>query len=301
MDIRPDLVMKTRIGYIGHFGDWHTEWGVAKALEQKAKVSRYHFPLLNQEDFIEQDFDLVLTTVPQLFSGSFWRTVDAPKIAHYFDLIVGWQGREKKYFPALDHFDLVLGTDCMNPAYRKAGINARWFMQAFDPADYYPVEAEVVREVAFIGNPYDQKRRELLATLSRRYSFERFGHKDSCRGPAHAEVCASTKIMVADNALNDRPGYWSNRVYMHLASKGFVLHPRVPELVQFFLDAHHLAYYDSPADLFDKLDYYLKRDKERDSIAEAGCELVHRKHTWTERMKEFWQILHESGLSVTRI
>lgn len=289
-----------QIGYIGHFGKWHTEWGVSLALEARARVSRYHFSSLDRQMFIDEDYDLVLTTLPHLLPADFWQAIDAPKVAHYFDLIVGWQGRERKYFPVLEHFDLVLGTDCMNPAYRAAGINARWFLQAFDPSEYYPVEAETAREVAFIGNPYDQKRRELLAELSRRYSFERFGHKDSCRGPAHAEVCASTKVMIADNAVNDRPGYWSNRVYLHLACKGFVLHPRVPEMERYFTDGVHLVYYDSREDLFDKIDYYLEHGEERANIASAGFELVRSKHNWTERMKEFWQILHESDLYPTR-
>jgi spore maturation protein CgeB len=290
-----------RIGYIGHFGDWHTEWGVAKALEEKATVNRYHFPALDQQAFTDRAYDLVLTTVPHMLPLDFWKAQSGYKVAHYFDLIVGWQGREKNYFPALRYFDLVLGTDCLNPAYKEAGINARWFLQGFDPEDYNPVDAALERDVAFIGNPYDSKRKQLLAELARRYSFKRFGQGNACRGEAHARACASSRIMIADNAVNNLRGYWSNRVYMHLACRGFVLHPRVPEMERFFTDGEHLVYYDSTKDLFDKIDHYLPLDEERARIARNGCDLVRSKHTWTERMREFWLILQESGLSVTQI
>jgi len=289
-----------RIGYIGHFGDWHTEWGVAKALEEKAQVDRYHFPVLDQKAFTERAYDLVLTTVPHMLPLDFWVAQSGYKVAHYFDLIVGWKGREQNYFPALRHFDLVLGTDCLHPAYRAEGINAHWFLQAYDPEDYYPVGAELERDVAFIGSPYDSKRQGLMPELRKRYTFERLGQGNTCRGEAHARVCASSKIMVADNAVNDRPGYWSNRVYMHLACKGFVLHPRVPEMERFFEGGKHLVYYDSREDLLDKIDHYLERDEEREAIAQAGAELVRAEHTWTVRMKRFWQIF-ESGSSPTRI
>lgn len=290
-----------RIGYIGHFGDWHTEWGVARALEERATVHRYHFSALDPETFTARGYDLVLTTLPQLLPVEFWQAQKGVLVAHYFDLIHGWRGREKVYFPTLKHFDLVLGTDCLSPAYKAGGINARWFLQAVDPDEYYPVEAAVERDVAFVGNPYDDKRKRLMAKLAKRYTtFERFGQGNSCRGEAHARVCASSKIMIADNAINDREGYWSNRVYLHLACGGFVLHPRVPEMEQFFTDYEHLVYYDSSADLFDKIDRYLDCEGERKRIARAGCDLVHREHTWTERMKEFWQILQESDLLPTR-
>jgi spore maturation protein CgeB len=270
---------------------------VAKALEKKAQVDRYHLKSLDQEAFTRKRYDLVLATCPTRFPPAFWAAQEGTTVAHYFDLIVGWQGREKLYFPPLAEFDLVLGTDCMNPAYKAAGINARWFLQAVDPDEYYPVHGSIERDVAFIGHAYDGKRKRLVRELSERYAFGHFGSNNLCRGEAHAKVCASSRIMVADNAVNNLEGYWSNRAYLHLACAAFVMHPRVPGMESVFADGVHLCYYDSRDDLYDKIDHYLQRDDERDRIAHAGYELVRREHTWTTRMEEFWRILRESGLS----
>lgn len=286
-----------RIGYIGHFGDWHTEWGVSAGLERYAEVDRYHFPELDQEAFTRREYDLVLATCPHVHPVEFWRAQRGIKVAHYFDLICGWKNRERAYFPALGEFDLVLATDGNSPGYE--GINCRWFPQAVNTDWYYPVAGEYERDTAFIGHAYDGKRRAMFNELSRHFSFEQFGQDGSCRGEAHARVCATTRIMIADNAVNDRPYYWSNRVYLHLASGAFVLHPRVPGMEEMFADGVHLAYYDN--DLVEKVGYWLEREDERKEIARAGCALVRRRHSWTVRMGEFWEVLRKSGLFPTLI
>jgi len=288
-----------RVGYIGHFGAYHTEWGVADALEKYAQVDCYHFPNLDRQVYIARDYDLTLTTCPHMFGVEFWQSL-GPKVAHYFDLIPGWKEREKLYFPALKLFELVLSTDANHPAYGEAGINARWLKQAYDPKDYYPVEAPVERDVGFVGHLYDRKRKRIAEVLSRRFTFEAFGSDGQCRGEEHARVCASSRIMVADNARNDLKGYWSNRAYLHLACGAFVLHPRVPGMSSYFKDKKHLVYYDGEDDLVAKVAYYLEHQGERGRIAEAGRKLVARNHTWKARVAELWRLLCESGLSPTR-
>ncbi len=289
-----------RIGYIGHFGDWHTEWGVSDALEKRAEVDRYCFNGFDRAKFTARDYDMVLTTVPYSQPDSFWKAQKGLKIAHYFDLIVGWQGRENVYFPSLKNFDLVLSTDgSRNRAYKDAGIKRCYFKQAFNPEWYFPAPRRKYQEseVAFIGGAYSPKRRQMIVELGRRYRFKHYGKDNSCRGQDHARAIARTKIMVCDNAVNDLEGYWSNRVYLHLACRGFVLHPRVPGMSEVFTDGEHLIYYDGYEDLFTKIEQYLPLEDERWRIARAGCQSVRKHHTWDARMEEFWQILSDLGLS----
>jgi len=290
-----------RVGYIGHFGKWHTEWGVAAALERypDVEVDRYHVKHLNQGKFTKRAYDLVLTTIPHAFSSEFWRSQKGIKVAHYFDLIVGWYNRDRLYFPALRDFDLTLSTDGFDSsAYKQAGIKRVWFPQAFDPSEHYPVEGRRIRDVAFIGHDRDPSRRWLMHDLKRRFDFEQYGKDNNCRGLDHARVCANSKIMVCASARDDIPGYWSNRVYMHLACGGFVLHPATPGLERVFTPGKHLVTYE-PNNLFEKIDYYLKHSAERERIAKAGCAYAHAHHTWDARMEDFWRILRESGLSDT--
>jgi hypothetical protein len=280
-----------RVGYIGSFGDWHTELGVAEALEKGVGVDRYEFRSLDPKRFTAREYDLVLTTAPYCQPPEFWRR-QRRSVAHYFDLITH-RGRQGVYMKALPGFDLILATDANHPVYR--GLPARWFPQAYNPRWYYPVAGEPERDVAFIGHAYGGRGR-LFRKLASRYSFEHFGRDNQCRGEAHARVCATTRVMVCDNARNDLPGYWSNRVYLHLACGAFVLHPGVPGMEEFFTDGIHLAYYTD--DLFEKIDYYLSHENERREIARAGLELVRDRHTWDARMDAFWKVCESGSLDI---
>lgn len=281
-----------RIGYIGHFGDYHTEWGVSKALGKYAKVDKYHYKNLDKKKFTKRQYDIVLTSVPHCLPLGFWLAQDGLKIAHYFDLIVDWWGRDKSYFPILKYFDLVLSTDGSDSSvYKKAGINRKWLKQAVDITEYYPVKKNhYFYDVAFIGGSYGT-RQKLFKELSQKYNFMQFN--GGYRGEGHAEVCATSKIMVADNARNNIPGYWSNRVYLHLACGAFVLHPSVPGMDKVFKDGQHLVYYDNREDLMNKIDLYLGNDKERKRISKTGHELVKKSHTWDVRIDEWWEYVSE--------
>ena len=290
-----------RIGYIGHFGDYHTEIGVANALEKKAIVDRYQFKQLSPEKFLERGYDILLTTHPNVLSIEFVKAFKGIKVAHFFDLIVGWKGRDKIYFPSLKEFDLTLSTDGFDSSvYKKHGINRRYFRQGYNPEWYFPVEGEKVYEVAFIGNAYGD-RASLFKELSRRYNFIQAGRDNLCRGEAHARVCASSKIMIADSATNTVPGYWSNRIYLHLGCGGFVLHSYVPGIEDYFTDGEHVGFWRDKRELFEKIDYYLANPVERERIATAGHQLVSSRDTWDKRMEEFWVVLSELGLSLTPI
>ena len=289
-----------RVGYVGHFGDYHTEVGVADALEERATVDRYQFKNLSPEKFLEREYDILLTTHPFGLPVEFLRRFRGVKVAHYFDLVTGWRDREKVYFPALKEFDLTLSTEGFDSStYEKQGINRRYFRQGYNPDWYFPVSGEPVHDVAFVGNAYGN-RASLFQELGRRYAFIQAGKNNLCRGIAHARVCASAKIMVAQNATNAVPGYWSNRIYLHLACGAFVLHPYVPGIERYFTDGEHLALWRDKRELFEKIDHYLANPVERAQIARAGRQLVSSRDTWGKRMEEFWAVLSESGLLPTR-
>jgi len=289
-----------RIGYIGYHSPYHSEWGVSRALERFAgvEVDRYEVSRLDRDKFRSRNYDIVLTPAPYALPVEFWRSLSGVKVAHYFDLIIKWQNRERVYFPPLAAFDLTLSPDGFDSTpYERAGIRREWFQQAFDPLEHNTFfEREPTREVAFIGNLHSPGRAQMARELKRRYDFVRYGHDNECRGVAHARICSQTKVMLATSARDDLPGYWSDRVYLHLACGAFVLHAEVPGLERHFTPGVHLATYKR-GELFDRLDYYLAHDDERERIARAGCEHAHAHHTWDRRMEDFWRVLHESGLS----
>jgi len=279
-----------RVGYIGHFGAWHTELEVANALEMYARVHRYHYSQLDRQRFTEREYDLVLTSLPHKFSLGFWRAQKGIKVAHYFDLVQGFCGRDKIYFPALRAFDLVLSPDGIDSGpYEQAGIKRQYFQQGYDPGVYHPVQRECQRDVGFIGHAYNG-RGKLLKRVSRRFNLEHVGQSNECQGENHAAFCASSRVMLAPNAGTDVPGYWSIRVYLHLACRAFVLHQYVAGIEEEFTDGEHLVLWRDEKDLLSKIAYYLEHPGERERIAAAGHEHVQR-YMWDERVKSMWRLI----------
>jgi len=289
-----------RIGYIGHFGLWHTELGIADALEKKATVDRYHYEGMDLDRFTEREYDIVLTSLPHMLPPKFWKRQKGIKVAHYFDLIVNFQNREKAYFPALKEFDLVLSPDGFDSTpYTRAGINRRYFTQGIDPTEHYRVKGKQSGEVGFLGHGYGN-RTKLFRELGKRFDFEVAGEKDEMRGDKHPRWCASKKILIATNATNDIPGYWSIRVYQYLAAGGFCLHSYVEGLDRYFTDGKHLVVWRDKNDLFEKIEHYLKNPNARRKIANAGYSLVMERDTWDARMEEFWSLVSDSSVIRTK-
>lgn len=282
-----------RIGYLSTFAHfWNTESETALKLEAAGhQVDRYQYNSFDHAKFLDQDFDLVLTALPQCIEPEFWARVRAPKVAWYYDLVF-WQGREKQYLPSLKHFDLVISTDGYEDRYAEHGIKREWMPHGFDSSKYHPVEVGESFDLAFIGHTYTDRRRILLRGLN---GLKMFGEKDDCWGLRYAEICNSARIIVCDNAVNDLPGYWSDRVYLSIGSGAFVLHPDVPGIETQFTGEHFDTWHDE-IDLHDKIRYYLAHDEERKAIARAGCEHAHRHHTMMKRVEGFSRIL-ESALS----
>ncbi len=69
------------------------------------------------------------------------------------------------------------------------------------------------------------------------------------------------------------------RIWDIMACRGFVLTNYQPELEEYFEIGTHLETFSSIEELNDKIDYYLKNDSKRETIARAGYEEVCDKHS----------------------
>ena len=74
------------------------------------------------------------------------------------------------------------------------------------------------------------------------------------------------------------------RVYDILGAGGFCLTNFQAELPMFFENEKHLVWYYNNEDLYDKVDFYLKHDSERERIAAAGQEYVKEACTYESRI-----------------
>ncbi|MBI5851337.1 MAG: glycosyltransferase family 1 protein [Planctomycetes bacterium] len=181
-------------------------------------------------------------------------------------------------------------------------------LEGFSPTWHRPLTADrpLKRNLAFIGGPgRDGLRAHFLAAIAQRHPLEIFGkgweswrrHYPvlDVRGPVgprqYQEICATTRIVLGINQINDDPLYFSNRTLFTLACRGFHLTHYVPKLETLFGDGEHLAWFHDVDDCLARIDQYLHLDDERDRIARRGCDLVHREHQFRHRIANILGVL----------
>ncbi|MCK5941004.1 MAG: glycosyltransferase family 1 protein [Planctomycetes bacterium] len=216
----------------------------------------------------------------------------------------------------IDYFRLADLVCMSNPArfpwLREHGLdNMAFLMSGFSPRYHRPVAAQQhVRDVAFIGGPGRRgQRASFLAEIARRFDTEVFGrHWDRWSGAhkhlrvnqqinnkAYAKVCATSRIVLGVNEVNDDAYYCSNRTFLTMACGAFHLTHYVPQLENVFTDGEHLVWYRDEDEAIDKIAEWLPKADERARVAAGGHAEVMQHHQYYHRVA---RILHwlEHGL-----
>ena len=215
----------------------------------------------------------------------------------------------------LKQVDLV----CLsNPGYRdlltRAGVpRVEFLMSGFSPRYHAPLRPiRPVRDVVFIGGPgRNGQRAQFLAEVSDHFETEIFGVtadwqpwlKDypqlRVRRPVDnvqfRRLCATSRIVLGLNQVNNDPLYFSNRTFLTLACKGFHLTHYVPGLETVFEDGEHLSWYRDTDECFAKIDRYLSTDDKRRRISEQGHALVYGEHQYFHRVARIREIVSGWG------
>lgn len=210
----------------------------------------------------------------------------------------------------VDYFALADLVCMSNPArfawLQERGLdNMAFLMSGFSPHFHRPAGPKrPVRDVAFIGGPGRRgQRASFLAEVSRRHHTEVFGrHWDRWRhlhdelrvhGPignkGYAQVCATSRIVLGVNEVNDDLYYFSNRTFLTLACGAFHLTHYVPRLEDVFTNGEHLAWYRDEDEALAMIDEWLQRDADRARVAAGGHAEVMQHHQYYHRIA---RILH---------
>lgn len=296
---------------IVYFGDFRvfysTELYISHALTElgynvikiQEDGARWSHPQIVVDDIVKLDPFLVMFSKGRPLGDSEWviETLKQKGIKTvcwlfdlYFDLPNDRKFRlEKKMAPF--NSELICSTDGGHDSnFAELGINHKLLRQGIHEPDAILYEREMKHDVIFVGGNIYRTRTMLLEMLKSHYGekFERFGDtKDTTiRGLPLNELYASTKIVVGDSQPSKN--YWSNRIYETIGRGGFLLHPYVDGIESEFEDGKHLVLYKygDMDDLFQKIDYYLEHNEEREKIRRAGHELVKTKYTYKERCKQ---------------
>jgi spore maturation protein CgeB len=77
-----------------------------------------------------------------------------------------------------------------------------------------------------------------------------------------------------------------------MGAGGFLLTNYQNDFTMHFVQGEDYVCYESQEDMMDKIDYYLKHEKERKEIAKNGQKKVCREHTYKKRLGEIFDIVN---------
>lgn len=274
-----------KIEVVGQFrpyptGQTPSELYLADALErQGAEVVRVGVNSKKKRDY-DRDADVVVYAGPHRVSRedrprtlkAFW-TLDAPFAFN----------RADSFRRAAKECDVVFASGDWELRDRRGAAPVR--IPAAVSAIDVDFDPDPIRNVAFLGTIYSERRRE-IANIIHSFSGEVFSAPG---GKIYEGKLASyvqgTKIILGDNYTNDAAGYWSSRTYIIPGLGGFLLTAAVPGLEKEFGIGQHLATWSDLADLKAKIAYYLDHDAEREKIRADGFLHVQEHHTWDARAR----------------
>ncbi|MBR1702164.1 MAG: glycosyltransferase [Lachnospiraceae bacterium] len=81
------------------------------------------------------------------------------------------------------------------------------------------------------------------------------------------------------------------RAFDVMGAGGFLLTNFQPDFLEFFVPGEDYVYFESKADLLDKVAYYLAHEEERKQIAENGFRKMEEQHTYRHRVREMLSCL----------
>jgi glycosyltransferase involved in cell wall biosynthesis len=200
----------------------------------------------------------------------------------------------------------VTGEHLVAPLARETGRdNVFHLLEGCDPEIHCPgsFDPEYACDLAFVGAPAPDRVEYLRACLRAGYSVRVWGQSGWPRGLGYTgrfahlgelgTVCASAKIVLGINSLNDRRGYFSDRNILVPACGGFMLTHYVPGLERYFEQGRHLAWYRDRGQLLELMKHYLINDEERKKISEGGRKHVLSNYTWDISMRRMLSVLED--------
>ena len=220
-----------------------------------------------------------------------------PTVAYHLDLYMGlerWQEYESSDYFKVQHFFTVdkLMANWLNENTETKG---HYLPAGVLHEECYSLDLPKINDVIFVGSkgyhhewPY---RPQLINWLAETYG-DRFKHYGGdglgvIRGIDLNRLYGQSKIVIGDTLCPNYtyPCYMSDRIFETIGRGGFIIHPKIIGMEEFFEINKQVETYDygNFKALKEKIDYYLTHKQERDIIREAGFKRVHRDHTYMSR------------------
>ena len=179
---------------------------------------------------------------------------------------------------------------------RRLGIKSEYLQYGIDPEIYFHAESQSnIPKIVFLGNNYTNQfplsiqRKQMVDFLKKEYG-TRFGVYGTNWGThetgnlmgnqfGEANIYRACKIAINFSHF-DYERYSSDRMFRIMASGALCMTHRYAGMHLDFDSGENVVAWDTFEHLKFQIDYYLDNEEQRKQIAKAGCELVHRTHTF---------------------
>lgn len=230
------------------------------------------------------------------------RQLRMPRFLWFFDIVatdnaslaLRAQHRREWFNAVLPHCEAAFVTD---GNFAEEDPKLYHLMQGFDERmlNVEPVDLPGGPPVIFTGMiKHGTSRAQHIAELSRALG-DKFTVVGDCgpRGRMHGADLAGlleNRIAIApDGPQSDK--YWSNRVYLTLGYKGFLLHPYCAGLAEQFEEGKELRFYRTRNQLLEQVHHFLQFPEQRIPYIIHGFSAICRRHLYRHRVEQMLRIV----------
>lgn len=223
-------------------------------------------------------------------------------------VIVNWTGDVRTPLPRwyIDigrHINLTLFSNMPDVVEaRRNGIKSEYLQIGLEHNTFVP-KGEIRKEadILFMGNnvghfPLSNYRSQMVHRLAKKYpNFKCYGsnwlkYSYEPNQLEEAKIYRGGKIGINLSHFNYER-YSSDRIH-RLMGCGIMCLSHYYEGIELeYGIGKHLDVWRNLDELEQKIDYYLSHEDERKRIAKAGCEHVHKNHTWSNRIKQLSEMI----------
>ena len=202
-----------------------------------------------------------------------------------------WKYRECSRFIGRAYHAMATTYDYVLPEYRRDGIENVMLTQWAANADALrePLPASACRyQVSFVGAAHGDRKSRIDGLAEKGIDVACFGYGWPA-GPVNADEIPRImrESVISLNFANARgENQIKARTFEVPGAGGFLLTERAPGLERFYSAGEELDVFANPAELEEKIRYYLSAPERRDEIARKGFERTRREHTYDARMSE---------------
>lgn len=193
------------------------------------------------------------------------------------------RGTDIQKYNAVDY--LFVAQKHFLPLYPKD--KTTWLPLAADPEIHKKYVLEKIQfDIGFLGNDTYPKRRELLEKINQKYKLL---WSTSKSGEEYSRLLSRCKILfncAMDNDMN-------MRFFEAMSIGRLLLSDKVDGQDDLFADGKQYVSYKDWEDLDNKIEYYLKNQREREIIAKNGKAYVHSFHTYADRVNKIFEKMGE--------